>query len=414
MLTEKWGNLDLGVRETPRDLREFIELLQSERRILHITYALSPEPDVQSYCRAASELGGTSLLLDNINGYKGKRLVINLLASWLNCALMSGLPTDTPVRKLIEVLCLRADNKPHKPMWIEIEKAPSYECLETDEVDLYKILPLFRINEHDGGFYLHKACVVSEDIAAAGDPDRMKFGMYSLQVHGRDRLGVHVAGTDNLNLHLMGAEKTNSPLPVAVCLGVPPMASIVASAGISYAESEYDLISALYGQPFELARCSRSKLWVPAYSEYVLEGYIEPGIRCTEGPFTCDGGSLSGIKRKPQIKVTAIAHRNNPILDNTYVGKAWTEHDCMTGIAAVLRLHKQAKDTLPEVARSGTRAECVHLQLGFCGGPRDEKHGTRISFQKEPSSSQPLGAYKQKIEEAQRREALCQRNPGRE
>jgi UbiD family decarboxylase len=375
---------------------------------LRIERAVSPEPDVASFCRAASELVDTSLLFDNITGYQGKRLVVNLMASWANCALMSGLPSDLSVLGLVEELCTRASRQLYKPVFIDAGAAPSYECLGIGDVDLYETLPLFRVNEHDGGFYLHKACVVSEDMVAGVRHDRMKFGMYSLQIQGRDRLGVHLSGTDNLSLHVSIAEKAHRRLPVAVCLGVPPLAALVASAAIGYESTEYDLISALYEHPFELTRCMQSKLSVPAYSEYVLEGYIEPGLRCPEGPFTCDGGSLSEIKRQPQIIVTAIAHREDPILDNTYVGKSWTEHDCLVGIASALRLYKQAKDSLPEIARSGTGAEGVHLRLGFCGGRRDGNRGaTGISFQDGLPAEDGLTLYKQEIGADRRRQAQC-------
>jgi UbiD family decarboxylase len=390
------------------DLRELLDYVRSKGRLLRIERAVSPEPDVQSLCRAASELKDTSLLFDRITGYQGKRLVVNLLASWANCALMCGLPADLPTPELLDVMCSRADGQSYKLVFVDTEKAPSYECLETGEIDLYRTLPLFRVNEHDGGFYLHKACIVSEDMAAWARHNRMKFGMYSLQVQGRDRLGVHLSGTDNLSLHLSVAEKAHRRLPVAVCLGVPPLAALVASVGIGYERTEYDLISALYEHPFELTRCVKSKLSVPACAEYVLEGYIEPGVRCPEGPFTCDGGTLSEIKRQPQIVVTAIAHRQDPILDNTYVGKSWTEHDCLIGIASTLRLHKQAKDALPEIALSGTHAEGVHLRLGFCGERRDRgRNTTGMSFQDGLLGEDCLSVYKQEIGAARRRQAQC-------
>lgn len=397
-------------RTVPRDLRELLERSHAEDRVLHIERAVLPEPDVALFCRAASELEGTSLVFDNITGHQGKRLVVNLLASWANCALMSGLPPHVSIPELVDEMCSRANRQSHKPRFIEIEKAPSYECIETDAVDLYKILPLFRVNEHDGGFYLHKACVVSEDIVAGASHDRMKIGMYPLQVQGRDRLGVHLSGTDNLSLHVSVAEKTHRRLPVAVCLGVPPLAALVASATIGYEAMEYDLISALYQNQFELTRCVESKLSVPAYAEYVLEGYIEPEVRCPEGPFTRDGGSLSEIKRQPQIIVTAIAHRKDPILDNTYVGMSWTEHDCLIGIAGTLRLHKQAKDSLPEIARSGTSAEGVHLRLGFCGGPQNGQGSlTAMSVQQSLPAESPLSVYKQEIGAARRSQTQCRR-----
>jgi UbiD family decarboxylase len=68
-------------RTVPHDLRELLERSQAEDRVLRIERSVLPEPDVASFCRVASELEGTSLLFDNITGYQGRRLVVNLLAS---------------------------------------------------------------------------------------------------------------------------------------------------------------------------------------------------------------------------------------------------------------------------------------------------------------------------------------------
>lgn len=42
------------------------------------------------------------------------------------------------------------------PAWAE-------NCIDGEEINLFDILPLFRLNDGDGGFYLDKACVVSRD-----------------------------------------------------------------------------------------------------------------------------------------------------------------------------------------------------------------------------------------------------------
>jgi len=387
----------------PRDLREFIETLFLAGRIVHVERAASPEHEIQQYCRAAAELGNRpSLVFDNIVGYKGKRLALNLLRSWTNCALMCGLPANTPVAELIHELCERADRKGCEPIWID--KAPVYECVQTDNIDLFQLLPLFRINDQDGGFYLHKACIVSEDSHAPFGPDRAKFGMYSLQVQGPDKLGVHLCGTDNLSIHLGTAEKIDRSLPVAICLGVPPLASLVAAAGMGYESREYDLVSALQQSPFELTRCPNSRLSVPAWSEIVLEGFIEPKLRCPEGPFVSDRGRLTPVKNQPQIRITAVAHRRNPILDNMYVGGEWTERDCLAGLRAALRLHRYSKDILTQVARSGTRADGMYLRLDFLNQHPENRSASQST--PTPSVAQPsFTSYKRELEIIRRKQS---------
>ncbi|MDI8799862.1 UbiD family decarboxylase, partial [Salmonella enterica subsp. enterica serovar Montevideo] len=40
---------------------------------------------------------------------------------------------------------------------------PAENTVDGDAINLFDILPLFRLNDGDGGFYLDKACVVSRD-----------------------------------------------------------------------------------------------------------------------------------------------------------------------------------------------------------------------------------------------------------
>jgi UbiD family decarboxylase len=143
-------------------LRGFLDLLQAEGRVLNVEEAILPEPGIAAYCGAASNGPGSShsLLFNNIVGYQGMHLAVNLLASWGNCAVMAGLPLDTPLFDLVTELCDRSTSR--APQREVFKDPPSYECVETARVDIYKILPLFRVHPQDGGFYLHKACIISQ------------------------------------------------------------------------------------------------------------------------------------------------------------------------------------------------------------------------------------------------------------
>ncbi len=408
MTTEKSSISDSRKYSAPRDLREFLDLLQTAGRVLRVEAETLPEPDIASYCHAATGVAGSShaLLFDNIVGYQGMHLAINLLATWGNCAVMAGLPLDTPVPELVIELCDRSTRGTSQHEMLE--NPPSYECMESANVDLYKILPLFRIHPQDGGYILHKACIVSPDFNTTLKPGRFKCGTYSVQVQGRDKLGIHLYSTDNLSIHLRTAEKLNRPLPVAVCLGVPPLCSLAASMGAGYGTSEYDLASALSCAPIELAQCMTSELVVPAFSEIVLEGYIQPRLRSPLGPITGDRGRVSKISSQPQIKVTAIAHRADPILDNVYPGVKWTERDCVAGIAAALRINKCGRETLVQVARSGTRAENMYLQMAFSNFFNGDTNSEESVGETDTACVQQ-DVYSQRVEELRRRSSQCRK-----
>ena len=54
-------------------------------------------------------------------------------------------------------------------------------------------------------------------------------------------------------------------------------------------------------------------LLVPAHAECVIEGFVRPGSRETEGPFGEFLGYLSGAAPAPVVDITAITHRSTPL-----------------------------------------------------------------------------------------------------
>lgn len=55
------------------------------------------------------------------------------------------------------------DQYPIKPVWVDKKDAPVKEVVIQDNINLFEILPFFRINEFDAGYYLSKALIVSKD-----------------------------------------------------------------------------------------------------------------------------------------------------------------------------------------------------------------------------------------------------------
>jgi UbiD family decarboxylase len=81
---------------------------------------------------------------------------MNTIGSWQNHAISLGLPPNTPVKKQIDEFIRRWDNFPVTP---ERRANPAWaeNTVDGDDINLFDILPLFRLNDGDGGFYLDKA-----------------------------------------------------------------------------------------------------------------------------------------------------------------------------------------------------------------------------------------------------------------
>jgi 4-hydroxy-3-polyprenylbenzoate decarboxylase len=82
-------------------------------------------------------------------------------------------------------------------------------------------------------------------------------------------------------------------------------------------------MGAMRGEPVDLVKCETVDLHVPASAEIVIEGYLglDPESYMMEGPYAEFTGYLASERSpKPTIRVTAITHRNDPILRGTIEG----------------------------------------------------------------------------------------------
>ncbi|MCY9271067.1 phenolic acid decarboxylase BsdC [Bacillus inaquosorum] len=330
-----------------QDFREFLAALEKEGQLLTVNEEVKPEPDLGAAARAASNLGDKSpaLLFNNIYGYHNAQIAMNVIGSWPNHAMMLNMPKDTPVKEQFFEFAKRYDQFP-MPVKRE-ETAPFHENEITEDINLFDILPLFRINQGDGGYYLDKACVISR---ALEDPDnfgKQNVGIYRMQVKGKDRLGIQPVPQHDIAIHLRQAEERGINLPVTIALGCEPVITTAASTPLLYDQSEYEMAGAIQGEPYRIVKSKLSDLDVPWGAEVVLEGEIIAGEREYEGPFGEFTGHYSGGRSMPIIKIKRVYHRNNPIFEHLYLGMPWTECDYMIGINTCVPLYQQLKEAYP-------------------------------------------------------------------
>ncbi|MCB7155462.1 phenolic acid decarboxylase BsdC [Bacillus stercoris] len=330
-----------------QDFREFLAALEKEGQLLTVNEEVKPEPDLGAAARAASNLGDKSpaLLFDNIYGYHNARIAMNVIGSWPNHAMMLGMPKDTPVKEQFFEFAKRYDQFP-MPVKRE-ETAPFHENEITEDINLFDILPLFRINQGDGGYYLDKACVISRDLEDPDNFGKQNVGIYRMQVKGKDRLGIQPVPQHDIAIHLRQAEERDINLPVTIALGCEPVITTAASTPLLYDQSEYEMAGAIQGEPYRIVKSKLSDLDVPWGAEVVLEGEIIAGEREYEGPFGEFTGHYSGGRSMPIIKIKRVYHRNNPIFEHLYLGMPWTECDYMIGINTCVPLYQQLKEAYP-------------------------------------------------------------------
>ncbi len=153
------GNLRSNLAERARgvgSLRDFLELLEEHGQAVRWSDRVMPEPDLRNIAVAASRdvNNAPAIIFDNIAGYPGKRTVVGVHGSWDNIALLLGQPKGTTIREMFFDIAGRWGDASAQISRVSEGQAPVHECRHEENINLYDILPVYRINEYDGGFYL--------------------------------------------------------------------------------------------------------------------------------------------------------------------------------------------------------------------------------------------------------------------
>ncbi|MBN2791424.1 MAG: UbiD family decarboxylase [Desulfuromonadales bacterium] len=333
-----------------KDLRSFLAKLEMEGQLVRYTDEVLPEPGIRALGRAAADLGptGPAVLINNMKGCKGKQIVLNVHGSWANHALMLGMPRTASLKEQFHELDQRWPTTPGEVVYIDNPHCQE-EVVEGDALNLLELLPVFKVNANDGGFYLSKASVVTKDLDDPDNLDKVNVGTYRVAILDATTLAMQGLPFHDVAIHLRKAEERNQLLPIAICLGSDPMLTFMSSTPLAYDQSEYRFAAAINGVPMELTRTLDGELPVPARAEFVIEGEILPRVRVPEGPFGEFPGSYSGARRQVMIKVKRVTHRQDPIFENLYLGRHWTEVDTLIGLNTSIPLYKVLRETMPEV-----------------------------------------------------------------
>ncbi len=339
-----------AVAERVHGLRDFIELLREHGQCITWPEAVLPEPDIREIVVAAGRdaMNGPAIYFDKLRGYPNRRLVVGVHGSFSNLALLLGYPKGTTIKELFYEIIGRWGADQPLLTRVKPEQSPVHTNRVESNINLYNLLPLYRINEFDGGFYIAKANVVSRDPRAPDDFGKQNVGIYRIQVHGPDRFTLLSVPSHDMGQQIMMAEQDGSKFRIAAMLGNHPAMAMFAATPVNYHESEFAYASQMMGSPIELTE-SGDGLDILANSEMVIEAELINNERTFEGPFGEFPGSYSGVRQVPVFKVTAVSHQTDPIFESIYIGKGWTEHDTLIGLNTSAPIYAQLKETFPEV-----------------------------------------------------------------
>jgi UbiD family decarboxylase len=319
-----------------RDLRTFLDALEAAGELARITVPVALDQEIGAVCYRNLTHFGPGLLFER-PGNSDIPLAVDLLASRRRYALALGTEPE-----LLAAEWNRRVAQLRPP--VLVVRAACQEIVHLGrDVDLTR-LPAPIWNDLDGGPYLTLSCHVTKDPKTGA----RNVGVYRNQVHDRDRLGL--LASPYTHLGLQRRHIPNEPFPVALVIGADPVVLMTATSPVPFGTDELAVAGALREAPLEVVPCVSVPLEVPASAEIVIEGQLLPDDVMDEGPFGEFTGYYGGPTEPRQvIRVTAITHRDRPILQQTYEGRPPHESAILTGVPREAELMRQI--ALPGIKR---------------------------------------------------------------
>jgi UbiD family decarboxylase len=211
---------------------------------------------------------------------------------------------------------LQAVNHPIPP--VRVNSAPCQEVVIKGG-DLKKPdggLKAFPVPISTPGF--DAAPYLTATLCVTKDPESgiQNMGTYRGQLKATDRLGVRMAsrtGGAGGYAHWLKYRELKKPMPCAIVVGAAPVVVFTGPQKLPIDQDEMAVAGGLAGEPIRTVKCVSIDLDVPADSEIVIEGLVDPELLEPEGPFGESHGYVALEDFNMSMQVTAITHKTKPV-----------------------------------------------------------------------------------------------------
>ncbi len=368
------------------DLREFLRRLDREGELRHVKAPVDPHLEVTEIVTRVIAANGPALVFDNVLG-SAMPLAINVFGTERRMAMALGVDDlDEVGRRIAELV------KPELPHGLgglrdtfgklkslkavppkKVKSAPCQEVVRRgDQVDLFE-LPALHAWPEDGGAFLNLGLTHTKDPVEG----TRNLGMYRLQRHDRNHVGMHWQIHKDSTAHHAVAERLGQRLPVAIAFGCEPAVTYAATAPLPGID-EYLFAGFVRGERVELVDCLTVPLQVPATAQIVFEGWLTPGERRPEGPFGDHTGFYTPVEPFPVLEVETVTMQRDPIFQTIVVGRP-PQEDGPLGKATERIFLPLVQMTVPEIVDydlpvAGVFHNCVIVSIR----KRYPKHAQKV------------------------------------
>ena len=364
-------------------LSDFLTALDNAGELRRISVPVATELQITELAdrEMKSPGGGKALLFEKptIDGVISKfPVVINAMGSRKRMAMALGLNSVDELAGQLEFLMKAKPPKTFRdgltllrqgidliharPRLVKQAACHEVVHLMHEKENLFSLndLPILKCWPQDGGRFVTLPTVYTKD----PDTGVRNVGMYRMQVYDGSTTGMHWQIHKVAARHGKRYYERGEPMPVAVALGGDPVFPFAAMAPLPDGIDEILFAGFARKRSVDLVKCRTVPLEVPAESDFVIEGFVNPGELRPEGPFGDHTGFYTPIDDYPVFHVTAITHRREALYPATIVGVPPME-DFYMGEASVRIFLPVFKMNFPEIVDMALPAEGVFHNLVF-------------------------------------------------
>lgn len=339
-----------------KDLHDFVAHLENAGQLKRIVRELSPVLEIPEVADRVMRDVGPALLFEHPTGCDIP-VLINAMGSTERMAMALGadsveciaaeiedlLRLEPPQSLLGKLAMLPKYGRLAGYVPKTVKSAPCQEVIKTDDASLDE-LPILHCWPGDGGRFITLPMVFTRD----PNTRIRNVGMYRMHVYDAKTTGMHWHPHKVGARHYAEFERLGRRMEVAVALGADPAITYAATAPLPDDFDEMIFAGFLRKSAVEMVKCKTVDIEVPADSEIVIEGYVDPHERRMEGPFGDHTGYYSLADQFPVFHVTCMTRRKNAIYPATIVGRPPKE-DCFMAKATERIFLPLLRLQLPEI-----------------------------------------------------------------
>ena len=314
------------------DVSHFIEELEKGGELKRVRTEVDANLEIAEILRRAVYSNGPAILFENVKNYdmpvlgnafgSMKRLEIGLETrdfTEIGQRIVDLTKMDIPsgflnkIKKLPE-LSKMSDSFP------KLENSGPVTEVTNDSPSFDKI-PILKTWHKDAGKFITLGLVATKH----PETGVRNLGVYRMQIVDNTHALMHWQKHKRGAHHHDIAKEKGDKIEAAVIIGSDPATVFSAVAPVPEGLDKYLFAGITRKKGIKTVKCKTIDLEVPANSEMVLEGYVDPSDIRDEGPFGDHTGYYTPKEPFPTFTLTGIMQRKKPIYLTTIVGKPIVE-----------------------------------------------------------------------------------------